>query len=186
MVHDDRSTRYRTLEDAFPCPRQRPHARVGVEHIAMLDSQPWQDSRCFGDQVVDFPAGRANVRRFVVVSHVGRADDVVAQPGSNEHRATVGARAGQYSVPGTATVKVDDQVRPSRTSDAAAHLASGGVEHRINPGAGRVDDQPSRCRRPATREDVMEVHAACSASVDDDVVDRGVVAQIRAGRTGLG
>ena len=72
MVGDDLERREIAPSNTpSPASRQWSHARVGVEHVAMLDAQAGQHPRRLRDQVINLPARRANVGRILVVAHIG-------------------------------------------------------------------------------------------------------------------
>ena len=108
------------------------------------------------------------------------------QPGGDEHRAAIRLSARQDSVPRAATLEIEHQVRSPCPADPLVQRPAGGIEYRIDPRTRRVDHQPARSCRAPPRQHVVEIHAARPPPVNDDVVDRRVVTEIRPGSASFG
>ena len=147
---------------------------------------PRERARRLGDQVIDLPGLRADVRRVAGIMHVRGADDVMFEPGHDEDGAPIGASREQHRVARSATLQVEHEMRSAGAADASLERLAGGLEHRVDPRSGGVDDQPGGGRRASPGQHVVEVDAARAPAVDDDEVDRRVVAQIGARASRLG
>ena len=186
MIDHKRTPRHRARRDAVGGVRQRADAGVGVAHIAPLDADPRQRPRRLIDQVIDLPVVDPRRARIAVVVNVGRAQDVVIQPGHGEDRASVGARREQHGMARPAPLEIEHQMRAARAADPPIKAATRRLQHRIDPGPRRVDHQPRRGRRPLAGEHIVEIDAPRPLAVDDDVIHRRVVAQVRARAARLG